>query len=281
MAGSTARRRSSPVRQGVDIFVVGSALFVRGRDMGREIRLIRALADEGYQYGLNDGEPPIPRDRMAQLASLPKHLAHRLMARDRGDRDPGDHVARRGPDQPDGVRDYDLLVPATRRGARRRGARRVARPDARPRRTHWRAELLRQAGGEGAPPAHERGVGHRGRRGGRVDRRRDWSCCSASGPADDEATADALARRITELRIFRDAEGRTNSSLIDVGGAVLLISQFTLFADTRRGRRPGFTGAAPPEQAERLYERFGGGAAGAGRGRSRPGGSGPRWPSSS
>ena len=75
------------------------------------------------------------------------------------------------------------------------------------------------------------------------------------GPADDEATADALARRITELRIFRDADGRTNSSLIDVGGSVLLISQFTLFADTRRGRRPGFTGAAPPEQAERLYER--------------------------
>jgi D-tyrosyl-tRNA(Tyr) deacylase len=75
------------------------------------------------------------------------------------------------------------------------------------------------------------------------------------GPQDDEATADALARRITELRIFRDAEGRTNSALIDVGGDVLLISQFTLFADTRRGRRPGFTGAAPPEQAERLYER--------------------------
>ena len=75
------------------------------------------------------------------------------------------------------------------------------------------------------------------------------------GPADDEATADALARRIVELRIFRDAEGRTNSSLMDVGGAVLLVSQFTLFADTRRGRRPGFTGAAPPEQAERLYER--------------------------
>lgn len=75
------------------------------------------------------------------------------------------------------------------------------------------------------------------------------------GPSDDEATAVALARRIVELRIFRDEEGRTNSSLIDMGGAVLLVSQFTLFADTRRGRRPGFTGAAPPEQAERLYER--------------------------
>ena len=76
------------------------------------------------------------------------------------------------------------------------------------------------------------------------------------GPSDDDATADALARRIVELRIFRDVDGRTNSSLIDVGGAVLLISQFTLFADTRRGRRPGFTGAAPPEHAERLYERM-------------------------
>jgi D-tyrosyl-tRNA(Tyr) deacylase len=76
------------------------------------------------------------------------------------------------------------------------------------------------------------------------------------GPADDESVADALARRVVELRLFRDADGRTNSSLTDVGGAVLVVSQFTLFADTRRGRRPGFTGAAPPELAERLYERF-------------------------
>jgi D-tyrosyl-tRNA(Tyr) deacylase len=76
------------------------------------------------------------------------------------------------------------------------------------------------------------------------------------GPEDDEAVADALARRITELRIFDDAEGRTNLSLVDVGGAVLLVSQFTLYADTRRGRRPGFTGAAAPGLAERIYERF-------------------------
>jgi D-tyrosyl-tRNA(Tyr) deacylase len=73
---------------------------------------------------------------------------------------------------------------------------------------------------------------------------------------DDTVIADALARRVTELRIFRDAEGRTNLSLTDVRGEVLVVSQFTLFADTRRGRRPGFTGAAPPEQAQRLYERF-------------------------
>jgi D-tyrosyl-tRNA(Tyr) deacylase len=76
------------------------------------------------------------------------------------------------------------------------------------------------------------------------------------GPADDEAIADALARRAAELRIFRDDEGRTNRSLLEVGGAALVVSQFTLFADTRRGRRPGFTGAAPPDQAERLYLRF-------------------------
>ena len=77
------------------------------------------------------------------------------------------------------------------------------------------------------------------------------------GPADDEATADALARRVTELRIFDDADGRTNLSLLDVGGSVLVVSQFTLYADTRRGRRPGFTGAAAPDLAERLYLRFG------------------------
>jgi D-tyrosyl-tRNA(Tyr) deacylase len=76
------------------------------------------------------------------------------------------------------------------------------------------------------------------------------------GPDDDEPTSDALARRVTELRIFDDAEGRTNLSLMDVGGEVLVVSQFTLFADTRRGRRPGFTGAAAPELAERLYLRF-------------------------
>ena len=76
------------------------------------------------------------------------------------------------------------------------------------------------------------------------------------GPSDDEDGADALARRVAEIRIFRDAEGRTNRSLLDVRGESLVVSQFTLFADTRRGRRPGFTGAAPPDQAERLYRRF-------------------------
>ena len=72
------------------------------------------------------------------------------------------------------------------------------------------------------------------------------------GPDDDEAVADALAARVVDLRIFRDDEGRTNRSLLDVGGAALVVSQFTLFADTRRGRRPGFTGAAQPDLAERM-----------------------------
>lgn len=76
------------------------------------------------------------------------------------------------------------------------------------------------------------------------------------GPDDTEAVADDLARRTAELRIFRDAEGRTNRSLLETGGEALVVSQFTLYADTGRGRRPGFTGAAAPELAERLWLRF-------------------------
>jgi D-tyrosyl-tRNA(Tyr) deacylase len=76
------------------------------------------------------------------------------------------------------------------------------------------------------------------------------------GHADTEATADALARRIGELRIFEDAAGRTNLSILDVAGAAIVVSQFTLYADTSRGRRPGFTTAAPPALAERLYLRI-------------------------
>jgi D-tyrosyl-tRNA(Tyr) deacylase len=76
------------------------------------------------------------------------------------------------------------------------------------------------------------------------------------GPEDGEGTADELARKAAELRIFRDDDGRTNRSLLDIGGDALVVSQFTLYADTRRGRRPGFTGAATPELAERLYLRF-------------------------
>ena len=76
------------------------------------------------------------------------------------------------------------------------------------------------------------------------------------GHDDDEATVDALARRIAELRIFRDEAGKTNRSILDVAGGAIVVSQFTLYADTSRGRRPGFTGAATPDVAERLYERM-------------------------
>jgi ribulose-phosphate 3-epimerase len=98
---------------GVDVYVVGSALFVRGRDMGREVRLIRALADEGFQYGPNDGKPPIPSDRMIRFAALPKHLAHRLMDEIEATGIPVMMLRGDGQINPDGVRDYDLLVPAS------------------------------------------------------------------------------------------------------------------------------------------------------------------------
>jgi D-aminoacyl-tRNA deacylase len=74
------------------------------------------------------------------------------------------------------------------------------------------------------------------------------------GHGDDDATAAFIARRVTELRIFADDEGRTNRSILDVGGAALVVSQFTLYADTARGRRPGFTDAADAALAERLYQ---------------------------
>jgi len=73
---------------------------------------------------------------------------------------------------------------------------------------------------------------------------------------DGQRDIDYLAPKMTGLRIFADEEGRFNVSVADIGGELLLVSQFTLMADTRRGRRPGFTGAAPPEQAEELFERF-------------------------
>lgn len=76
------------------------------------------------------------------------------------------------------------------------------------------------------------------------------------GHGDDEMIADTMAAKTVDLRIFRDAAGKTNRSLIDVGGEMLAVSQFTLFADTRKGRRPSFIDAAAPEVGERLYQRF-------------------------
>jgi D-tyrosyl-tRNA(Tyr) deacylase len=74
--------------------------------------------------------------------------------------------------------------------------------------------------------------------------------------ADEAAEAARLAGKIARLRVFEDEAGRFDRSLLDVGGAALVVSQFTLIADTAKGNRPSFSGAAPPEQAEPLYERF-------------------------
>jgi D-aminoacyl-tRNA deacylase len=73
---------------------------------------------------------------------------------------------------------------------------------------------------------------------------------------DTEAEAERLAGKIARLRIFENEDGRFDRSLLDVSGAALVVSQFTLVADTRKGNRPSFTGAADPEVAEPLYERF-------------------------
>jgi len=77
-----------------------------------------------------------------------------------------------------------------------------------------------------------------------------------AGRGDTEADAERLAAKIARLRIFAGEEGRFDRSLVDVGGSALVVSQFTLLADTAKGNRPSFTDAAPPEEAEPLYERF-------------------------
>ncbi len=76
------------------------------------------------------------------------------------------------------------------------------------------------------------------------------------GPEDTQAIAAELAAKVATLRIFQDEEGKMNLSCLDVGGQAIVVSQFTLFADTRRGRRPSFTGAGKPEVAAPLVDYF-------------------------
>jgi hypothetical protein len=99
--------------QGVDVLVVGSALWIKGHDMGREIRLIKALADEGYQYELNAGVPPIPRDKWVSFARLPKTFAKRFMDEIEAGGIPVLMLRGNGQINPDGVRDYEVMVPAS------------------------------------------------------------------------------------------------------------------------------------------------------------------------
>ncbi len=76
------------------------------------------------------------------------------------------------------------------------------------------------------------------------------------GPSDGDAEIEYLVNKIANLRIFEDEQGKINRSILDVGGSALVVSQFTLYADTRKGRRPSFTDAAPPEHASPLVDRF-------------------------
>ena len=101
---------------------------------------------------------------------------------------------------------------------------------------------------------------------GRAEVRTDEGVVGSIGPGllvllgvgqdDDERAADGLAAKTAKLRIFADAEGRMNLSLLDVGGEALVVSQFTLFADVRKGNRPSFVRAAPPQRADALYARY-------------------------
>jgi D-tyrosyl-tRNA(Tyr) deacylase len=85
---------------------------------------------------------------------------------------------------------------------------------------------------------------------------RGWLVLLGVAPADSAKDIDWLADKVANLRAFSDAEGKMNLSVQDVGGSVLVVSQFTLYGDCLKGRRPGFTGAAPPAIAEPLYEQF-------------------------
>jgi D-tyrosyl-tRNA(Tyr) deacylase len=80
-------------------------------------------------------------------------------------------------------------------------------------------------------------------------------CFVCAEPDDDEVVADRLVAKMLALRVFADDAGKMNLDLVTVGGGLLIVSQFTLAADTSRGHRPGFSNAAPPELARRLYER--------------------------
>ncbi len=85
---------------------------------------------------------------------------------------------------------------------------------------------------------------------------RGYVVLAGFAPDDDEATLTWMAEKIIGLRLFADEAGKTNLALDEVGGALLVVSQFTLYGDTRKGRRPSFTGAAGPETAMSLYDLF-------------------------
>ncbi len=128
---------------GVDFLVVGSTLWKKGHDIGREIRLIKALADDGYQWQLNNGVRPPSRDRWTSFASLPKAIGKRLAAQIEHDGIPVIQLRDDGQMNPDGVRNYELLIPLAAEEAavsRFAEARQKAETDA----EAWRQRLLEE-----------------------------------------------------------------------------------------------------------------------------------------
>ena len=85
---------------------------------------------------------------------------------------------------------------------------------------------------------------------------RGWLVLLGVAPPDTHKQVEWLAEKVANLRAFDDPDGKMNLSVLDVGGSILVVSQFTLYGDCQKGRRPGFTGAAPPALAEPLYEQF-------------------------
>ena len=180
---------------GADVLVVGSALFTPGRDQAREVRLVRALADEGFAHDRNGGVPPRPRDEMVRFAQLPRHLAAPL--RDAIERSDVPVVMVRGDGEinPDGVRDYDLLVPWSAEAwvtDHFADARAVADKEA----ATWRARLRAEAGRAlppGPPDPCERSCSaSAGRRYG--------SPTSASGPSGVGCSCWSGSRRTMTRR---------------------------------------------------------------------------------
>jgi D-tyrosyl-tRNA(Tyr) deacylase len=110
--------------------------------------------------------------------------------------------------------------------------------------------LVAQRVKSGSVTWEEAGVQHR------ADIARGFVLLVGAGPDDDDATTRRMADKVIDMRVFADEAGKMNLSLPDVGGAALVVSQFTLFADMSRGRRPSFLGAGDPKRAEELYLTF-------------------------